>query len=233
MTCIIIDDEPLARKGIRLLINGQPDVQFIKDFSSARNAAEYLQSHAVDLIFLDIELTDENGLEFSKTLPDNTMVIFTTAYSQYALESYEVEAIDYLVKPISPERFQKAIAKAQLQKEMMNAFRNTLESVSDNSIVIRSDRRFHKLIFDEILFISGLKDYVVIYTVNGKLLTNLNLKNMNNKLPSAKFIRVSKSYIINKDLITSFDSSTIFIGDHEIPIGRVYQKDFLDGYLKK
>lgn len=233
MNCIIIDDEPLARDGMKNLITENRSLHLVAAFNSTAAARGFLQTNTIDLIFLDIELPDENGLHFAKIIPDDTLVIFTTAYPQYALESYEVDAIDYLVKPIAYERFEQAVNKAVQYQKLLESQQNTFESIAENHVIIKADRRFHKILFDDILFIAGLKDYSVLYTSTDKILTGLNLKTMHSKLPNNKFIRVSKSYVVNKDAISSFDSSTIMINEHEVPIGKIYQAEFYNYFLKK
>ncbi|MBW8682864.1 LytR/AlgR family response regulator transcription factor [Chitinophaga rhizophila] len=232
MKCIIIDDEPLAREGIKILVTHFPDLQLEKQFGNIVDAREYIAHHEVDLIFLDIELSGDNGLDFARSLPEKIMVIFTTAYPDYAAESYEVEAIDYLLKPVSRERFEKAILRAQQSSRMLSALKNSVERIGDNYLIIKADGKFHKLMHDDIQFIVGLKDYVVIHTLHEKYLTGMNLKNIHNKLPLTRFMRVSKSYVVNKDKVTSFDYNTIYIKDHEIPIGKMYQKEFFDLFFK-
>ena len=159
-------------------------------------------------------------------------MILTTAYSQYALQGYELDAIDYLLKPIKKERLAKAITKAIAYQKLLTFHeqKNTFEASNDNSILIKSDRKYYKITFDEVKFIEALKDYVVIYTRNNKLITAMNLKTIHQKLNSELFIRVSKSYLINMSFIDSFDSHTIYIDDAEIPIGEIYRNDFFQKY---
>lgn len=233
MNCIIIDDEPLAREGIQNLVKDNDSLQLKAAFSNAADATTYLQTHTIDLVFLDIEMPETNGLEFAKSIPQQTLVIFTTAYPQYALDSYEVEAIDYLLKPVSKDRFDKAVQKAAQYLRLLGSLQSTFDSVVENHVIVKSERRFHKILFDDILFIAGLRDYVVIYTKTEKILTGMNLKTMHGKLPAAQFIRPSKSYVVNKDAIVSFDSTTIYINDHELPIGKTYQAEFYKHFLKK
>lgn len=227
MKCLVIDDEPLAREAVERLIKKMPELTLVHSFGDVGDAQDYILNNDIDLIFLDIELSGDNGVQFATTLPENVLIIFITAYSRYAVDSYEVDAIDYLLKPLSLERFRKAAGRALEYHKLLKATTNAVQSVSDNSVLIRSDRRFHKILFDDILFISGLKDYVVIQTATERLLTNLNLKTMHARLPQDKFLRTGKSFLVNKNAVTSFDNSTVFIGDHEIPIGKFYQKDIL------
>ncbi|MBB2954138.1 MULTISPECIES: LytTR family DNA-binding domain-containing protein [Sphingobacterium] len=232
MKCIIVDDEPLAREEMSNLVQEISALEIVGEFSSAIGAMEFLKNNAVDLLFLDIEMPTINGLDFAQSLPTDKLVILTTAYSHYALQGYELDAIDYLLKPIKKERLAKAITKAIAYQKLLTFHeqKNTFEASNDNSILIKSDRKYYKITFDEIKFIEALKDYVVIYTRNNKLITAMNLKTIHQKLNSELFIRVSKSYLINMSFIDSFDSHTIYIDDAEIPIGEIYRNDFFQKY---
>lgn len=232
MNCIIIDDEPLARAEMQSLIREVSDLEILGDFSNALTALEYLKNNQVDLIFLDIEMPLVTGLEFAEMLPKHTLIIFTTAYSQYALKSYELDAIDYLLKPIEKERLEKAINKAELYNQLLSreTIKNTVESNTADFLFIKADRRFYKLNFDEIKFIEGLKDYVVIHTKTQKLITAMNLKTIHQKIPDSIFLRVSKSYVVNLNFIDSFDNHNIYIDESEIPLGEVYRSAFFTAY---
>lgn len=232
MNCLIVDDEPLARQGMISLIEEISNLEILGQFSNAPAALEFMKSNHVDLIFLDIQMPRVTGLEFAEQIPESTLVIFTTAYAKYAIKSYELDAIDYLLKPIDKERLKKAIAKAETYKKMLSEGDaiNTLEGSTNDFLFIKSDRRYYKISFRDIRFIEGLKDYVVIYTATQKLITAMNLKTIHSRITANNFIRVSKSYVINMDYIDSFDSYTIYMGESEIPIGEVYKKDFFQRY---
>lgn len=232
MNCIIVDDEPLARAEMRSLISETSKVDILGEFSSAPSALDFLKDNDADLIFLDIEMPMVTGLEFAEMLPQKSLIIFTTAYSQYALKSYELEAVDYLLKPIDPQRLEKAINKAVLYTQLLsnNTVKNTVESNTADFLFIKADRRFYKISFADIKFIEGLKDYVVIHTRQQKLITAMNLKTIHQKILGENFIRVSKSYVVNADYIDSFDNHNIYIEESEIPIGEVYKTDFFTKY---
>lgn len=232
MNCIIIDDEPLARAEMQSLIKEVSNIEILGDFSNALTALEFLKTNDVDLIFLDIEMPLVTGLEFAEQLPKQSLIIFTTAYSQYALKSYELDAIDYLLKPIEKHRLEKAIQKAELYNQLLSqsTVKNTIESNTNDFLFIKSDRRFYKLNFEEIKFIEGLKDYVVIHTKTQKLITAMNLKTTHLKLPAEKFLRVSKSYVVNINFIDSFDNHNIFVDESEIPLGEVFRAEFFRVY---
>lgn len=228
MNCIIVDDEPLARTEMRSLIAEISSMDVLGEFSNAPSALEFLKDNEVDLIFLDIEMPMVTGLEFVEMLPKKSLIIFTTAYSQYALKSYELEAVDYLLKPIDPQRLKKAIDKAVLYTELLSkdTVKNTVESNTADFLFIKAERRFYKISFSDIKFIEGLKDYVVIYTKQQKLITAMNLKTIHQKISGETFIRVSKSYVVNMNYIDSFDNHNIYIEDSEIPLGEVYRSEF-------
>lgn len=232
MNCIIIDDEPLARAEMRSLIKEASTIEILGDFSNALTALEFLKTNDIDLIFLDIEMPLVTGLEFAEQLPKQSLIIFTTAYSQYALKSYELDAIDYLLKPIEKHRLEKAIQKAELYNQLLSqsTIKNTIESNTNDFLFIKSDRRFYKLNFEEIKFIEGLKDYVVIHTKTQKLITAMNLKTTHLKLPAEKFLRVSKSYVVNINFIDSFDNHNVYIDESEIPLGEVFRAEFFRVY---
>lgn len=234
MTCIIVDDEPLAREEMQSLIQEVSEVKILGCFSNAVAALEFIAVNTVDLIFLDIQMPRVTGLEFAEKIPKNILIIFTTAYPQYALKSYELDAIDYLLKPMDKFRLEKAINKAIVYKKLLSdSDEQTLfEKSTETFLIIKSDRRFYKIDFVDIRFIEGLKDYVVIYTKNLKLITAMNLKNIHQKITSDIFLRVSKSYVVNMNAITSFDNHTIYVDEFEIPLGEVYKNEFLKKYLK-
>jgi len=232
MRCIIVDDEPLAREEMLELIKEVSQMEVAGVFSNALTAMDFLKTNEADLIFLDIEMPMVTGLEFAAQLPKQILTIFTTAYSQYAFKSYELDAIDYLLKPIDKARLEKAISKAEAYKRLLSdeTEKNIVQSNTSDFLIIKSDRRFHRLNFNDIRYIEGLKDYVVIYTGNQKLITAMNLKTIHQKMPQHLFIRVSKSYVVNIDYVDSFDHRNVYVGESEIPIGEVYKRDFFKIY---
>ena len=233
MTCIIVDDEPLARQGMELNIANVSTLQLLGSFSNALAASDFLRKENVDLMFLDINMPELSGLDFLKSLREAPMVIFTTAYPQYALESYELEAIDYLVKPIRIERFLKALNKAENYLKLLQQDGNgsQVEKIEDDYVFIKADRKYFKIYFKDILYIEGLKDYVVIYTGDNKIITSMNVKTIAAQLPPAIFARVSKSYIVNTLHISSFDNELIYINTHEIPLGQSFKDDFIKQHI--
>jgi DNA-binding LytR/AlgR family response regulator len=235
MNCIIVDDEPLARKAIQKLVYQTANLESIASFNGADATREFLAKNAVDLVFLDIQMPGVNGIEFAKTIPKKTLVVFTTAFHEFASESYEVDAIDYLIKPVKLERFQKAVEKAQTYCKLFHtdSINSNIEHITDDYIFVRAERRIFKVHFSDILFIEGLKDYVVIYLENQKVITLMNIKTINDLIPKRFFVRVSKSYIINVNNIDSVDNNTVYIGKNEIPIGNIYRDFFFNEFVSK
>lgn len=234
MRCIIVDDEPIAREGVKLLIAEIPQFEILKSFNNAEDASTFINETDVDLIFLDINMPGINGIEFARTIPKQTLIIFTTAYSQYALDSYEVDAIDYLLKPIDPVKFRKAVNKAIVYHSLLiNEEKDNVDSVDNNFIFVKSDRRYFKVQLSDILFIEGLKDYVIIQMENKRIITRMNLKTIHEQLPNKIFLRVNKSYIVNKDHIESFDNNDVFIRNYEIAIGNSFRDDFFEIFTNK
>lgn len=233
MKCLIVDDEPIARLGMKRLVGRHADLEIAAMLSSAEEAAEFLANNTVDLIFLDIRMQGMTGMEFAAHIPDPAMVIFTTAYSEYALESYEVDALDYLVKPIDPERFDRAVEKARSYRRMSVADGEVPPpaAVTPEHIVVKADRRFMRLRTSDILYVEGLKDYVILHLEGRKIVTRITIKGMEEQLPTAKFVRINKSYIVNLDAIDSFDSNDVYIGTQEIAIGATYRSRLLTRLL--
>ena len=235
MTCIIVDDEPLAREAVEILLEDYKGLILLGSYNSADAAAAFLAENDVDLLFLDIQMPGTNGLDFAKAIPKETLIIFTTAFSEFASESYEVDAIDYLIKPIKKERFKRSMDKARaylgLFKTQVAA--NNIEGVGDDYFFVKADRKILKVLFRQILFIEGLKDYVVLQTEDQKILTAMNIKTIHDQLPKQMFVRVSKSYVININHIDSIDNNTVYIGKNEIPIGNTYREFFFDEFVTK
>ena len=236
MTCIIVDDEPLARQGLEMSIATISSLQLLGSFSNALAANDFLRKERVDLMFLDINMPELSGLDFLKSLRDAPLVIFTTAYPQYALESYELDAIDYLVKPIRIERFLKAVNKAENHLKLLQQDNNSsqVENIAEDFVYIKADRKYFKIYFKDILYIEGLKDYVIIYTSdNNRIITSMNVKTIGAQLPETIFARVSKSYIVNIMHIISFDNELIYIQNNEIPLGQGFKDEFHKQYIDR
>lgn len=225
----------MARKAIQKLVYQTEGLEVIASFNGAGATREFLEKNTVDLVFLDIQMPGVNGIEFARTIPKKTLVVFTTAFHEFASESYEVDAIDYLIKPVKIERFQKAVEKAHTYSKLFHAGHtsNNIENITNDYIFVRADRRMFKVHFGDILYIEGLKDYVIIYLETQKVVTLMNIKTIHDLLPRSLFARVSKSYIINVNKIDSVDNNTVYIGKNEIPVGNVYRDFFFNEFVTK
>lgn len=232
LTCIIVDDEPLARKGLELLVKELDWLEEKGQFPNAIKADAFLSQTDVDIIFLDIEMPGLNGIDYLKSLQSESLVILTTAYPQFAIEAFELDVVDYLLKPIRFERFFKAVNKAKEIRSLQKQGNSHIESIMLDHFYIKSDRKYVKLYFKDVLYIKGMKDYVMLYTTTEKYMTALNIKTIFSQLPKDVFARVSKSYLINVNCINSIDVDSIFINDQEIPLGNSYKEDFLKQHVK-
>lgn len=222
--CLIIDDEELARELIATHLSRLPDFKVVASCASALEAASILKSEPIDLLFLDIEMPVLKGTDFLKNLAQKPKVVFTTAYREYAIESYELNVVDYLLKPIVFARFFKAIEKF-LDTQVVVANNDT--AVENTHIFVQSNKKNIKVLFDEVLYIESIKDYIKIHTTNNKLLIKHGLSVFLEKL-DARFVRVHRSYIVNAQKVTAYTKQDIEIGDIEIPIGDLYKKSALE-----
>ncbi len=230
INCIIIDDEPLARKGLKEYITDVDFLNLTGEFDNPLKAAEIISRGEVQLLFLDIQMPKITGLDFFKTLQNAPPVIFTTAYPQYALEGFEVNALDYLVKPISFDRFFKAILKAKEYYEVRES--NKRAAVKSEYFFIKADNKLVKILFDELLYVEALQNYVVIHTPAKKHMTYLTFKSVEEYLPSDKFIKVHKSYIVAASKIDSIEGNDIRIGQQHIPNSRNQKEEVMEKLLK-
>lgn len=234
MNCIIVDDEPLAREAIELLVKDISALTLTSIFNNAASAAKFMNEHPVDLLFLDIQMPGITGIEFARTIPKKTLIIFTTAYTEYALDSYEVDAIDYLIKPVDPERFKRAVEKAFSYHSLLSQEeKENIEPIADEYFFVKSDRKYFKVNFEDILFVEGLKDYVILQLSEQRIITRMNLKAIYDVLPKSLFLRVNKSYIVNTAQIEAFDNNDIFIKNYEIAIGNSYRDIFFEEFVTR
>jgi len=226
--CIIIDDEPLAIEVIESHLNNFQDIEIVAKCHNAIEAFNIIKQKQVDLIFLDIQMPQITGIDFLKTLTNPPKVILTTAYREYALEGYELDVVDYLLKPVSLERFMKAIDKYyQVAKSDLFVFGAKSESHSDPFLYVKSERKIQKIFLNEITYVESLKDYIQIYTKTKSILTKNKISHFEEKLPPDKFVRIHKSFIISLSKIDAFTANSIEIGKKELPIGRSYKKKVL------
>lgn len=228
---IALDDERPALDVIEAFCTRIPSITLIKSFTRTGESRLYMESNPVDLIFLDINMPRESGLEFSRSIDQQSLVIFTTAYSEFAAESYEVEAVDYLLKPFTFERFGQAVQKAQMRLKSLNSER--ADGGESAHLFLRVDYGLVKVTLADILFIEGLDNYLKIHLSGAKpLVVRLTMKAMQDKLPAEHFVRVHRSYIVSLNKIRSFRNKVVLIEDEEIPVGSSHEKDFLDRFIK-
>jgi two-component system, LytTR family, response regulator len=229
--CLVVDDEPLALDILTDYIDKVPFLKLVSATTSAFEALAIAQRDEVDLIFLDVQMPELTGIQFLKILNGKCNVILTTAYSQYALDGYELDVADYLLKPIAFDRFYKSVLKVQNTLQQGNT-QATQIKVIDNTInsfiFVKTEHRIQKIYLDDILYIEGLKDYISIFTKSERIITLQHMKKMEECLPLGRFIRVHKSYIVSIDKIESIERSRIQICDKIIPIGDTYR----DGFFK-
>lgn len=228
ITCIAIDDEPLALKILENYCSNNPFLKLAGTYTNPMEALPVLMEENIDLLFLDIRMPDITGFQFLKTLERKPMVILTTAYSQYGPESYEFEVIDYLLKPISIDRFVKAVNKAVLMKEEAKGQPGAEEAdfleIKNDYIFVNSEYKLIKININDIVIIEGLKDYIKIHLLGADkpVLTIMRVKTFEENLPSKSFMRVHRSFIINVHQIDYIKKNRIHIGKHEIPVGDMY-----------
>ena len=219
--CLIIDDEPLAQNIIENYLKNFPDIELIAKCENALSALAWIKKQKIDLIFLDISMPFISGIDFIKTLQNPPKIILTTAHKEFAVESYELNVLDYLLKPISFERFLKAINK--LENDGAQVIRPVIDdSESDVFIYVKSEKKNVKILLKEILFIESLKDYIKIHTVNKTIVTQVPISSIEQRLPES-FLRIHRSFIIAKDKITAYTQHDFEIGKYQIPIGRNYK----------
>lgn len=225
---LITDDEPLAQNVIQQYAQKLPELNIVGTCDNAICAHKFLQEEDVDLLFLDINMPKLSGISFLKNLKNPPLVIFTTAYSEYALEGFELNVIDYLKKPFSFERFCKAYFRAQelLQLKKQSQTNDTTKK-TDGFLFIKSDKKTIKVKFSDIFYIEGLGDYIKLHLRDKKLITNLSMKKIFNLLPNNTFFRTHKSYIISLDKIEAIEGNMTLIKNTKLPIGNSYRQEFI------
>ncbi len=234
MKAIALDDERPALDVIDAFCGRIDSVDLVKTFTRTGEARLYLEDHPVDLIFLDINMPRESGLAFFKTINQQTLVIFTTAYSEFAVESYDVEAVDYLLKPFTYERFSQAVQRAQTRLRALRQSTNEgREGPEFPQLFFRVDYGLVKVAVADILFVEGLDNYLKIHRSQERpLVVRLTMKAMLDKLPAGSFVRVHRSYIVALDKIQAVRNKMVLIGEEDIPIGSSYEKDFFTRFRK-
>lgn len=220
--CIIVDDEPLAREILEQYIKDTPHLNLITSCSSALDAIQVLSDYSVDLMFLDINMPKLNGINLIKSLEKAPEVIFTTAYSEFAVEGFELSAIDYLVKPFGFERFLKAVEKARAR------LRDTITDDKERFLMVKADRRLYQLAIKDISYIEALGDFVKVHTLQKVYITSGTLKEYMHKLVNQGFVQIHKSYIISLKAISYLDGNQLSVEETFLPIGQTYKRHLLD-----
>lgn len=225
LNCAIVDDEPLALGLLESYVDKTPFLELAGKYSSAVQAMKELPGKHVDLLFLDIQMPELNGLEFSRMVDSSTRIVFTTAFGQYAIDGYKVNALDYLLKPISYVDFLQAANKALQWFELLQQPKEEIQS-----IFIKSDYKLVQIELNKILYIEGLKDYIKIYEEDSPkpILSLMSMKAMEDLLPSSRFMRIHRSYIVQKDKIRIIDRGRIVFGKNYIPVSDSYKQSFQD-----
>ncbi|MCY7329960.1 MAG: LytTR family DNA-binding domain-containing protein [Saprospiraceae bacterium] len=236
---LIVDDEPLALDVLETYLQQMPELELVKRCSNALEANEALKTHDIDLMFLDIQMPQLTGIDFVKTLSHPPMVVFTTAYPNYAIQGFDLNALDYLLKPISLERFVKAVNKAVEHHELTHR-----ETGGSNGVIhapqpgdllefffVKADKKLVKVNFDDIIYIEGLKDYVIIRLLNGRVITLQTMKSLEDRLPQHRFRRIHRSYIVSLDKIMAIEGNMVEVMEKDkpklLPIGKNYRDELL------
>jgi DNA-binding LytR/AlgR family response regulator len=234
MNCVIIDDEPLAREGLSSYVREVDFLQLVATCTNPVELIKLLDEHPVDLIFLDIQMPKMNGIDFLKIVQKPPMVIITTAFPSYALEGFQLNVMDYLLKPITFDRFFKAANKAKDYYQLLHkpAGEASKTEKTEDYFFIKCGSKYEKIFFDDILYVQGMQNYVTIYTRKGKYMTLLYLKNLEENLDRKAFIRVHKSYIVAVSKIEGIEGNEIFIQSNKIPISRNYHDMVIEQVVK-
>jgi DNA-binding LytR/AlgR family response regulator len=236
LNCVIIDDEPLARECIANYVDQIDFLQLSGTGSNPLDLTQLLDAKKIDLIFLDIQMPIMNGIDFLKMVQNPPMVILTTAYPSFALEGFQLDVLDYLVKPITFNRFFKAVNKARDYYQLLTRstiINNDLKTSKEDYFFIKCDHKYERIYFDDVLYIQGLQNYVTIYTRKGKYITLLNLKKVEENLDPNAFIRVHKSYIVSVSKVEAVENSEIVIQSSRIPIGRSNREEVMERVVNK
>jgi two-component system LytT family response regulator len=221
-TCLIVDDEPLARRLMASHVAKVDGLALLQECASAIEAGNFLRARKVDLIFLDIQMPEVTGLEFMRTVKPTTAVIFTTAHREFATDAFDLDVVDYLLKPISFERFSRAVNKF-FERQASGAGTNAV-ATEEKFIYLKADRKTHKVPLNDIIFIESLDEYVKVHLADSVLVTRENITSFENSLSGRNFVRIHRSFIVNINLITTITADGIEIGKKQLPFGRAYRK---------
>ena len=232
INCVIVEDEPLARNLLVEYVRKVPSLNLIDACSSPIAAMEVIRKNSIDLLFLDVQMPELTGISLLKVLQKRPLVVLTTAYSEYALQGYELDVVDYLLKPITFERFLRAVDKVTQRLQPQSSApvpERSQTGVTEQSFVfVKDGTKLVKVVFDDILYVEGLKDYVTIHTKNQKIVTLQRLKSLEEQLPADKFIRIHNSFIVALKAVDVVHKNNIQVGTAQLPIGETYKKSFRD-----
>lgn len=234
ISCIAIDDEPLALGLIVSYINKTPFLELCGQFDNPIDAMEFIEDQPIQLLFLDIKMPDLTGVEFARTLNKESKVIFTTAYDKYAIEGFQLHALDYLLKPISYEVFLNSAKHAKQHFDLLKPSSNKSGDIDENYLFIKADYQIQRIDYNDIIYFEELKDYVKLYTVASSkpIVFHASLKSIEEKLPSNKFMRVHRSFIVSLNKIKTIERDRILFGNERIPISKQYKEAF-DEFIRK
>lgn len=220
--CLIIDDEPLSRNILKTFVSDHPDLELVGECKDAFEAMDTLNKHSVDLLFLDINMPKLSGVNFYKSLNQKPEVVFTTAYPEFAVDGFELNAVDYLMKPIAFERFVQAVQRV---KEKLG--QSPVQGLVQDHILLKADKKVYRTSFENILFCEALGDYVKVHLTDKVLIITVTMKKLLSELPADQFIRTHKSYIINQTKFEYIEGNQIKIGTHSVSIGQSYREEVL------
>ena len=234
INCIIVDDEPLARKGLEEYVQDTELLQLQGTFDTALKATDILMTGKIELLLLDIQMPKITGLEFLKTLVNPPLTILTTAYPEYALQAFDLNVLDYLLKPFSFERFLKAVMKAKsfLETVQQPSAPASIENAADAYFFLKTENKLVKIAYEEVLFVEALQNYVAVHTKGKKYLSYLTIKSVEEQLPAHRFIKIHKSYLVAANKVESIEGNEIKIGPHQIPISRNNKEEVLEKILQ-
>ncbi len=222
MKCIVIDDEQLARNLVESYVSKTPFLELVGCYKSGIEALAPIKEHDVDLIITDIQMPELLGTDLIKSLSKKPLVVFTTAYQDYAIEGFELEAVDYLLKPFAFDRFLKSMQKAKELFDLRNSKTNKPHFKAEY-LTVKADHKLYKILYTDIKYIEGMREYVSFHISTGRITALMSLKSLEEKLPSEQFIRCHKSFIVNKNIVSALESGNLIIGEKSIPIGQSYK----------
>ena len=228
MKCLIVDDEPLALAVLETHLKSYSDLELVARCTNAIQAAEILRNQHVDLMFIDIQMPEITGIEFVRTLENPPLLVFTTAYAEYAIEGFELDAIDYLLKPISLERFDRAISKAREYFQIKHGDEADKSELEDEHIFVKANQKLIKISYDEIKYVEAFADYVKIFIPEKRIVTLQTMKNMERKLPADKFCRIHRSFIVGLKHIETYNTSEVEVDGKKLPIGKNFKETFME-----